>query len=158
MDLKADHADSLQLGDCLSKGHQCQHLGERKSLKSSVKGSHQNNLSPEKLWFIFFAQLHFSSPFICWPKTAPVCHLLTPFDNVRKELALINPDHIVLSGWKCVFEYRSQGDVLMFFVGDIFHTLWIKLISLCKIFTQPSPAVQRACWQKQLVAPAPKKL
>ena len=48
MYLKADHADSLQLGNGLSKRHQSQHLWEGNSLEGSIQGSNKNNLSPEK--------------------------------------------------------------------------------------------------------------
>ena len=34
------------------------------------------------------------------PKNAPVGHLFAPVDNVRKELSLVNPNHIKLSGRK----------------------------------------------------------
>ena len=109
MYLKADHADSLQLGNGLSKRHQSQHLWEGNSLEGSVQGSNKNNLSPEKTFpdtlqhFIIFKLLYISLR-ILTKKTAPVGHLFAPVDNIRKELTLVNPNHIKLSDGKKVLK------------------------------------------------------
>ena len=88
-DLKADHADRLQLGDRLRQGHQVQHLREGNALEGSVQTSHQDNLAPGKCSTMsgYAKQLN----------SGPVSHLLAPGDHVREELALVNPNHIVLS-------------------------------------------------------------
>ena len=100
LNLKADHADRLQLGNGLRQGHQGQHLRERNALEGSVQTSHQDNLAPGKCSTM--------SGYAEKLNSGPVSHLLAPGDDVREKLTLVNPNHVVLSG-SCCLTYVSSG-------------------------------------------------
>ena len=118
---------------------------------ASAKGTNANISGKGSLWKvpsraatstifplkILFA-IKFPSP------TAPVGHLLTPGDNVRKELALVNPNHVILSGWRNKF---------MVHFGRFISAQPSSLSNNSQTLTRPPPGVQRAYQPKQLVAP-----
>ena len=99
---------------------------------ASAKGTNANISGKGSLWKvpsraatstifplkIFFA-IKFPSP------TAPVGHLLTPGDNVRKELALVNPNHVILSGWRKNIWFTLAD----YFRPTIFRSCTIKLLT-----------------------------
>ena len=92
---------------------------------------------------ILFA-IKFPSP------TAPVGHLLTPGDNVRKELALVNPNHVILSGWRNKFMVHFGRFI------SAQPSSGVALSNNSQTLTRPPPGVQRAYQPKQLVAPGTK--